>query len=91
MRYLLDTNTCIDLMRNHPAVIRKMSAQSPDDCAITSVTGFELFVGVEKCASPDRERSKVERLLNTVHELPFDAGAAREAARIRAFLEKQVR
>jgi predicted nucleic acid-binding protein len=29
MLYLLDTNTCIAAMRNHPLVVQKMAAISP--------------------------------------------------------------
>jgi tRNA(fMet)-specific endonuclease VapC len=87
MRYLLDTNTCIAAMRNHPKVVARLATVSAADCVISTITGCELFTGVEKCANPAKERAKVELLLKTVHEVPFEAGAAREAARIRAFLE----
>jgi len=89
MRYLLDTNTCIAVMRNHPKVVLRMAALSAGDCAISTITGYELFTGVEKCSQPAKERAKVELLLKTVYEVPFESGAAREAARIRAILESQ--
>ena len=89
MRFLLDTNTCIAAMRAHPKVVSRLATVTPDDCVISTITSFELFTGVEKCARPAEERAKVRLLLETVHELPFDAGAAREAARIRAVLESQ--
>jgi tRNA(fMet)-specific endonuclease VapC len=89
MRYLLDTNTCISLMRNEPAFVARMSAASPEDCAVSTVTTYELYTGVEKCSDPDRERAKVGTLLGTVHTLPFDTAAATEAAQIRAELESQ--
>ncbi|MBM4089615.1 MAG: type II toxin-antitoxin system VapC family toxin [Planctomycetes bacterium] len=87
MQYLLDTNTCIDVMRNHPAVVHKLSALSPGDCVISTITSYELYTGVAKCASPDREQAKVALLLRTVVELPFDQAAGREAGRLRALLE----
>ncbi|HQU42706.1 MAG TPA: type II toxin-antitoxin system VapC family toxin [Pirellulales bacterium] len=89
MQYLLDTNTCIAAMKNHPLVVRRMSAVAPAACAVSTITVYELYTGVEKCADPTRERSKVSRLLATVNELAFDAQAAKEAARIRAQLESQ--
>jgi tRNA(fMet)-specific endonuclease VapC len=89
MRYLLDTNTCIAVMRQHPLVVRRISAAAPGDCAISTVTSYELHTGVEKCANPVQERAKVNLLLQTVHELPFDSAAAQEASRIRALLESQ--
>ena len=89
MRYLLDTNTCISVMRNEPMVVARMSAASPGDCAISTITSYELYTGVEKCSDPSREAEKVGILLKTVHTLPFDAAAAHEAARNRVRLESQ--
>ena len=87
MRYLLDTNTCIDLHRGRAAVVGRMSSVVPTDCAVSTITCYELYTGVEKCASPQSELAKVEQLLQTIQELPFDTRAAREAARLRARLE----
>lgn len=89
MQYLLDTNTCIDAMRNHPNVVNRMSAIAPGDCVISTITSYELYTGIAKCASPDKEQAKVNLLLKTVIELPFDRAAAREAGRIRGLLESQ--
>ena len=89
MRYLLDTNACIAVMRKHPAVVQRLSAQQPKDCAVSTVTSFALYTGVEKCVAPATERAKVDLLLATVRVLPFDSTAAQEAARIRAVLESQ--
>ena len=76
MRYLLDTSACIDILRNVSSVTDRLSEVSPDDCAVSTISSFELFSGVEKCQSPDRERRKVEALIDTVHELTFDSPAA---------------
>lgn len=89
VRYLLDTNTCIAAMRNHPKVVLRMNAVPPSECAISTITSYELYTGIEKCSSPARELAKVNLLLCTVAQLVFDAAAAREAARIRALLESQ--
>jgi tRNA(fMet)-specific endonuclease VapC len=84
MRNLLDTNTCIAAMRHHVTVVKRLASTSPSDCAISSITSYELFTSVEKCADPAEELAKVSELLATVAELVFD-----EAARIRASLEAQ--
>ena len=70
-------------------VIQRMSAHSPQEFAVSTVTSFELYTGVAKCAQPVKERTKVDRFLIAVEELPFDSSAAREAARLRALLESQ--
>jgi tRNA(fMet)-specific endonuclease VapC len=87
--HLLDTNTCIAVMRGHPVAVQRLAAVAPGDCVISTVTAYELYTGVEKCANPAQERSKVELLLATVREMPFDPDAARESARVRALLESQ--
>jgi tRNA(fMet)-specific endonuclease VapC len=89
MRYLLDTNTCIAAMRKDALVISRMAGLSPSDCAISTITSYELYTGIAKCADPGKELAKVNLLLATVHELVFDAPAAREAGRLRALLESQ--
>ena len=66
-----------------------MSGVAPTACVVSTITVYELYTGVEKCADPTLERSKVSRLLATVNELAFDAQAAKEAAHIRAQLESQ--
>jgi len=88
-RYLLDTNICIAIMRNHPVAVQRMVVVAPGDCAISTVIFYELYTGVEKCARPAQERSKVELLLTTIWEMPFAPDAARESARVRALLESQ--
>lgn len=87
MRYLLDTNACIAAMRQHAGVLARLQTLLPADCAISTITSYELFTGVAKCANPMQERAKVELLLSTLAELPLNADGAREAARIRAELE----
>lgn len=89
MRYLLDTNTCIAVMQNHPTALQRIASEPPGDCAVSTITSYELFTGVEKCSNPAKERHKVDLLLKTVHQVPFDSSAAQEAARIRALLESQ--
>ena len=89
MQYLLDTDACIDLLRGVGEVVRRASAVAPDDCAVSTVTAYELMTGARKCRAPDAECGKVDAFLRTVHELPFDRRAADRAAQIRADLEKR--
>jgi tRNA(fMet)-specific endonuclease VapC len=89
MRYLLDTNTCIAAMRNHPIVLSHFTTVAPGDCAISTITKYELCVGVEKCSNPVKEQAKVDLLVFTLHESSFGVAAAEEAARVRAYLESQ--
>ncbi len=76
-------------MRHHTLVLQRMAADPPADCAITSITSYGLFTGVEKCADPAHEPAKVDLLRATVSELVCRGEAAREAGRIRALLGSQ--
>lgn len=87
MNLLLDTNVCVDVLRGHPKVLAQMEAVSPAECAISSVTVFELLSGVRRSARPEQERKKLEKFFAVVGVLPFDAKAATQAAGIRSVLE----
>ena len=89
MTYLLDTDTCIGVLRQRSGVVQRLSQIAPTDCAVSMVTVYELFCGVEKAQNPSRERQKVEQFISAIIELPLDRAAAETAARIRADLERQ--
>lgn len=91
MIYLLDTDTCIHLMRGRPKVVERASQAAPDDLALAAITHYELRFGALRCAPEHRARelSKVEHLLATLHAVPFSKETARFAAEIRAELESR--
>ena len=88
MLYLLDTNVCIGALRNVASVVAKITEQSLGDCAISTITAYELHLGIGKCARPVEEAAKLEKMLARLKVLPFDEPAARDAAEIRAVLER---
>lgn len=91
MRDLVDANTWIAAMRHDAAVLQRLAGVAPADCAISSITTYERYTGIEKCADPAKEQARVDLLLATVSERVFNGRAAREAGRIRARLESQGR
>jgi len=57
MQFLFDTDICIYLIKERPpAVLERFRRHSPSDCAISTITFFELQYGVEK--SQYRQRSE---------------------------------
>ncbi len=88
MQYLLDTDTCVDLLRGVRTVVEKLETLTPDDCGISAITSFELFAGAARARDPRRETEKVNKLVDIVEELPFDADAARRASALRLELEE---
>jgi tRNA(fMet)-specific endonuclease VapC len=70
-------------------VLRHLAAAAWGDCAVSTITQYELFVGVEKSSDPLKEKTKVDQVLQAFRLVPFGVAAAEEAARVRAFLEAQ--
>ncbi len=87
MTHLLDTNVFIAAMRGQEAVLQRLRATNPADIGISSVSLYELYSGVERCARPLIEKQKVEKLIQPIHLLPFDADAAQFTAKVRRQLE----
>jgi len=87
MTHLLDTNVFIAAMRGQEAVLQRLRATNPADIGISSVSLHELYSGVERCARPLIEKQKVEKLIQPIHLLPFDADAAQFTAKVRRQLE----
>ncbi len=89
MTHLLDTDTCVAVLRQRPGYLDQLRRLAPADVAVSMVTVYELYCGVEKTRDPAAERQKVAKLLAMVNELPFDRSAAEAAARIRADLAQR--
>lgn len=92
MNYLLDTNVVIALLRNKPARVRERyreAAGSGDYLAISAVTLFELWYGVEKSERVQDNTERLRVLLSgDLDLLDFDDQDARTAGRVRAVLEQ---
>lgn len=89
MKYLLDTDTCIALLRGQEQAVEKAKKVVPDDLAISSITRYELRYGALRCSGKKRsqESLKVTRFLDVLHEIPFTDTTAEGAAEIRYNLE----
>lgn len=88
MRYLLDTSTCVQILRAHEPTLRRFAALGPDDVAISAVTVAELRYGELKGRTPSRARARLSAFLGALQVLPFDADAAERHARTRLTLAK---
>ncbi|MGV3770484.1 MAG: tRNA(fMet)-specific endonuclease VapC [Sphingobium phenoxybenzoativorans] len=87
LRYMLDTNLCIRVLRDRPAGLRERFNSEADGLAISTVILTELLHSAAKSARPDHNRREVERFVSRLDVLPFDEDAAGHAADIRAALE----
>jgi tRNA(fMet)-specific endonuclease VapC len=78
MRYMLDTNICIYLIRRHPReVLAKLADCLENDVVMSAITLAELRYGVE-CRAADRtvQEDQVAALLEAVPAVAFDQDAA---------------
>lgn len=89
MRFLLDTDVCVDVLRGREEVVERLRKVSRDDCFLSAVTSYELQVGALKCADPERELGKLASLSAVLGVLGWDEGAAVAAAKVRATLESE--
>ena len=90
MRYMLDTNICIYVIKHKPVMVfQKLQNINPEDVCISSVTYAELVHGVEKSAAVEKNRLALSMLLANMEILDFDVDAADCYGKIRAALEKK--
>lgn len=87
LRYLLDTNLCIRLIRERPRGLQPRFNAEADALCISDVVLYELLYGAEKSACSAEVRQEVERFAARLSVLPFDSDAAAHTAEIRAKLE----
>jgi tRNA(fMet)-specific endonuclease VapC len=89
LRYMLDTNLCIRVLRDRPKNMRERFNAEATAMCVSSIVVYELLVGAEKSANPVATRREVERFLSRLQVLQFDEPAAAHAAEIRAALERR--
>lgn len=89
LRYLLDTNVCIKVLRHRPAWARERFNREADGLCISAIVLTELLHGAAKSARPLENRNDVEAFAGRLQVLPFDNDAAGHAADIRAVLERK--
>lgn len=90
MKILLDTDTCIYLIRRRaPEILRRLRRYSPGDVGISSITLGELSFGVSKSGQPEKNQSALDEFISPLEVAPFDESAARTYGPIRALLQKR--
>ena len=89
LRYLLDTNLCIRVIRDRPAGLRPRFNAEASGLCISDVVLYELLYGAERSAKPAEGRQAVERFVARLNVLPYDSEAAAHTADIRATLERR--
>ncbi len=88
MRFMLDTDSCIALIKRKPAkVLRRILSLAPGEVGISAVTLAELSFGVAKSSQKERNRTALDEFLLPLEIADFDAAAAGSYGKVRAALE----
>lgn len=89
MRYLLDTNIAIALMRNHASVLAKVREIGQENIVLYAPVEAELWYGVAKSMQRERNRTQLLTLLRGLSSLPFAGQATQRFGDLRAHLARQ--
>jgi tRNA(fMet)-specific endonuclease VapC len=90
MKFLLDTNICIYIIKQKPPyVLQKFRSFTIGDIGISSITVAELAYGVAKSGRSQQNQRALEQFLVPLAVAEFDQRAATAYGTIRAALEAQ--
>ena len=88
LRYLLDTNTVIYVLKRRPVEVLATFNANASRMAISSITLAELLHGAEKSSRVSENLAAVEDFSSRLEVLPYGPKAAQHYGAIRAALEK---
>ncbi len=90
MRYMLDTNICIYLIKKKPIkVLKKLRTFDLTDIVISAITHSELEYGVVKSGRRKENHEALIKFLAPLEIVPYDDKAAVDYGQIRTHLEKK--
>jgi tRNA(fMet)-specific endonuclease VapC len=90
IRYLLDTNICIYLIKQHPPeVLARFQQIQLKQLHIPTITLFELYYGIEKSNAHQRNSAALENFIAQLTIVDFTVDATKKAAKIRNYLYQQ--
>ena len=89
MSYFLDTNTCIQLLKNsYPALTERFSSQRPSSIKVPAMVQAELLAGAREGADYAGIIRKIELFLSPLEIVGFDEKAAVSFGEMRARLNR---
>ena len=88
MKYLLDTNVCVDYLNaRFPSVVERIQQTSPKDLVLSSVVVAELRYGADETTHKRRNHHRLDLLTAEIDCLDFGLEAALLFGRVRSGLE----
>ena len=90
MKWMLDTNICIDIIKERPrSVLGRFKGHTVGDIGVSVVTLAELEYGVSASSRPAKNREALDQFVSPLEVAPFDRDATAAYGRLRAALEKR--
>ena len=90
IKYMLDTNICIYIIKQKPKnVIERFRQAQVSEIGVSSITLSELEYGVMKSAKPEQNKLALAQFIAPIEILAYDDVAAQHYGVIRAHLERQ--
>lgn len=72
MKYMIDTNICIFIIRQRSLpVLHRIEKTPPGQIAISAITVAELQYGVFKSSNPEKNAQALAKFVNPFQVLPF--------------------
>lgn len=87
--YMLDTNTVSHLLKEHPAVARRVREVPMASLCVSAITEGELSFGLARRPDAKRLHAAVREFLRRVDVLPWDSAVAVRYGTVRAAMERQ--
>ncbi|QND96323.1 tRNA(fMet)-specific endonuclease VapC [Burkholderia cenocepacia] len=84
MKFLLDTNAVIAILKGEPAILARLHAWRPADFGVPAIVAHELYYGAYKSQRAAANVARVDALQFEV--VSFDTEDAQHAGEIRAHL-----
>lgn len=76
MKLMLDTNICIDIIREHPSsLLERFASHAVGDIGISVITLAELEYGVSKSSRPSKNREALDQFISPLEVAQFDRQA----------------
>jgi tRNA(fMet)-specific endonuclease VapC len=88
LRYMLDTNICIYVIKKRPPELRERFDQLADQLCISAITLGELHYGAENSSRKAENLRVVDEFSGRLDVLPFSTAAAIHYGQLRAALER---
>jgi len=90
MKYMLDTNICIYIIKRKPqVVIDRFLRTDISEIGISSITLSELLYGVSKSSKPEQNQMALMQFMAPLEILPYGDDAAQYYGNLRVHLERQ--